>query len=90
MKMFSGVIRKVMAVALALMLVCTAALADFDLGRTGDISVRIHTAEDVNVKNAKLILYKVGDAGVKDGNLVFELRIDGRSVDPQGKMVAAE
>jgi len=25
-----------------------------------------------------------------DGNLVFELRIDGRSVDPQGKMVAAE
>ena len=52
------------------------AMAEVDLGKTGTIAVRIHTAEGVNVAGAHIGLYRVGDAVIADNNLCFELTAD--------------
>ena len=67
---------RTMLVVLALMLAFSALAAGFDMDRLGSISVLIHTAKDVKVKNAKIELYRVGDPVIKDSNLVFELSDD--------------
>ena len=77
--------KKIALVVLALMLTCTAMASGFDIDKTGSISVRIHTAKEKNVKNAKIELYRVGDPVIIDSNLHFELSADfagsGLSVD---------
>ena len=49
------------------------AMADVDLGRSGSVAVRIHTADGVNVKGARIGLYRVGEAAIENSNLKFEL-----------------
>lgn len=58
---------------LSLMLVCSALADDFDMNRTGSISVTIHTADDQKVKKARIELYRVGDPVIVNNNLTFEL-----------------
>lgn len=53
------------------MLTCTAAMADVDLNKNGSVSVRIHTQEDVNVRNAHIELYRVGAPVIANHNLHF-------------------
>ena len=58
--------------ALAMLLLATAAVAEFDVSAEGSISVLIHTAEGENVANAHIVLYRVGDPVIVDSNLTFE------------------
>lgn len=64
--------RKAALLALALMLM-VAATAEFSMDRTGNLSVRIHTAEGEDVAGAHVALYRVGDPKIVDGNLTFRL-----------------
>ena len=52
------------------------AMADMDLSATGSVSLRIHTASDVNVKNAHIELFFVGAPAIENYNLRFDLTPD--------------
>lgn len=70
------IIRPALCIALILVLaamVCASALADVDLDKTGSVSLRIHTREDVNVKNAHIELYRIATPAIEDHNLRFKL-----------------
>lgn len=64
--------KRCLAIALAMLVLCACAVAEVQLDRKGSISVRIHTAEGVNVQNARLEVYRVGDAVIRDHNLRFD------------------
>ena len=63
---------KAALLALALMLAALPAFAELDLNRTGNIGVLIHTAGGKNVKTAHIVLYRVGNAAIRNYNLVFD------------------
>ena len=68
--------RRWLAAVLMILILCTCAAAEVQLDREGSVSVQIHTAEGVNIKNARVEIYRVGDAVIKDHNLCFELSAD--------------
>lgn len=63
---------KVMLLVLALCLLANSALASFDLNATGSVEVLIHTADGVNVSEAHMALYRVGDPRIENSNLTFD------------------
>lgn len=69
-------LKRILLMALALMLCCAAVAEDFDIDRKGSISVLIHTNKDVRVQNARLELYRVGDPVIENSNLTFQLTAD--------------
>lgn len=64
--------RRWLAVLTALLLLCGCAAAQVQLDRSGSISLWIHTSAGVNVADAQLELYKVGDAVIRNNNLCFD------------------
>ncbi len=68
-KMRAG--RAILAAVMILILGC-AALAELDLAKEGSIGVRIHTGQGVNVENARIELFLVGQPVIRNNNLCFD------------------